>query len=136
MELVGNQTCKDCNDVLVVDHNWSAAKHRKRTYVCTDCSRARNGNRKKGFNRKSWLMRNYGITEAEYNDLFLEQDGHCAICSTHVSEMDRSLAVDHCHETGLVRGLLCMQCNTSLGNLGDSIELLKRAIAYLEEHHG
>lgn len=65
--------------------------------------------------------------------MFAEQNGCCAICGDHQSNQARSMAVDHCHETGRVRGLLCMKCNTGIGKLGDSPELLRKAIAYLEK---
>ena len=75
----------------------------------------------------------YGIGVKEYNQMFIEQGGCCKICNAHQSEMKRGLAVDHCHVTGKIRGLLCSNCNTSLGKFKDDVELLKKAIKYLEE---
>lgn len=60
------------------------------------------------------------------------QGNKCKICETHESEFDKRLAVDHCHKTGKVRGLLCSSCNTSLGKFKDDPEILRRAINYLE----
>jgi Tfp pilus assembly protein PilP len=90
-------------------------------------------------NKQRYLLRKFNITLEEYQDLLLKQDGVCAICREPESVVRRSktgkemLAVDHCHETGKVRGLLCFKCNTALGALGDSIEGLERALAYLKE---
>lgn len=67
------------------------------------------------------------------------QGGVCAICgkpetSTHKSGTMKSLAVDHCHATGKVRGLLCSACNHGIGHLKDSKEIMRAAIKYIEEH--
>ena len=64
--------------------------------------------------------------------MFDEQGGRCKICGVHQSEIKRSLCVDHDHETGKVRGLLCGKCNTAIGLFGDNRELVKLAFEYLE----
>ena len=56
-------------------------------------------------------MKKYGITIADYNEIFDAQDGRCAICEKHQMELDYLLCVDHCHSTGDIRGLLCRDCN-------------------------
>jgi len=63
--------------------------------------------------------------------MFAEQEGCCAICGKHQSEQKKRLEVDHCHETGHVRALLCTNCNTALGKFYDDPELLYRAADYL-----
>lgn len=63
---------------------------------------------------------------------FAKGDGVCAICK-RPETINKSLAVDHCHLTNTIRGLLCTNCNIALGKMGDSIEILKSAIAYLEK---
>ena len=82
---------------------------------------------------RSSLLRKYGITREQYEDMYEQQEGCCAICSQHESTFTRALAVDHCHQTGKVRGLLCVNCNVGLGNFKDSEEFLTAAIAYLKE---
>jgi hypothetical protein len=83
------------------------------------------------------LKRNYGITLAEYNSILEKQGGVCAICGKPESAKDsnsgvaRNLAVDHCHETGRVRGLLCTGCNTAIGKLTHDDGTLEAAKAYL-----
>jgi Autographiviridae endonuclease VII len=62
-----------------------------------------------------------------------QQRGKCAICKTEPYELKR-LSVDHCHEAGKVRGLLCVKCNAALALLGGDLVLLKKAIAYLQHH--
>jgi hypothetical protein len=88
--------------------------------------------------RNNDLKSNFGITLAEYADLLTQQDGVCALCGQtertrhNKTERRRNLAVDHCHTTGEVRGLLCSQCNQGLGNFRDDVGLLAKAIAYLK----
>lgn len=88
----------------------------------------------KGFNRD--LIKQYGITEEDFNRMVEEQSGVCAICSKKETVKGGRLSVDHDHITGKVRGLLCTLCNTALGKLGDSIEGLQKAIDYLKKHKG
>ena len=84
------------------------------------------------------LVRKYGITLEEYNRRFREQKGVCAICGKEestrrrkISPENERLAVDHCHETGVVRGLLCFKCNTAIGSLGDTQDQIMKVINYL-----
>jgi len=84
------------------------------------------------------LRRKYGITLEQYNTIFQLQNGLCGICGKSESTRRRKkthgnerLAVDHCHETGVVRGLLCFKCNTAIGSLGDNEEMVMRVIFYL-----
>jgi hypothetical protein len=73
----------------------------------------------------------YGLTNEGYDRLFEGQSGRCALCGRHQSEFKRRLSVDHDHETGQVRGLLCLSCNRSIGNLGDNYDSLLRVLEYL-----
>ena len=88
-----------------------------------------NGERIKSTNLKT----KYGITLEDYNQLFNKQEGKCAICNRHQSELKRRLFVDHCHETNEIRGLLCHRCNSILGYCGDDIQILENAIKYLKK---
>jgi hypothetical protein len=76
----------------------------------------------------------FGITIEQWNKLFENQSGCCAICKMHQSEFKRKLSVDHNHKTGTVRGLLCMECNTGIGKFKDSIDNLNEAISYLKNN--
>lgn len=83
------------------------------------------------------LRKDYNITLEEYEVILEKQNGTCDICDKEETATKRGtkeprmLAVDHCHETGKVRGLLCSKCNTALGSFKDSKELLRKAIQYL-----
>jgi len=78
--------------------------------------------------RKSYGLRKYGITLADYDAMLARQNGLCAICQ---KKPDRTLAVDHCHVTGRVRRLLCLRCNVGLGNFDDDPIRVLEAAAYL-----
>jgi len=81
------------------------------------------------------LKKNYGITQQQYDDMFVAQGGVCRICETRngiSAKKEKALAVDHDHATGRVRGLLCSSCNRGLGLLKDSVAVLENAIKYLK----
>jgi hypothetical protein len=77
-------------------------------------------------------LHTYGLDENTFKELLEQQDGKCAICFGDVTE-GLNLVVDHNHETGKVRGILCSICNMSLGGFKDSLEYLRSAVKYLEE---
>lgn len=88
--------------------------------------------RHKENNRRYLLKKKYGISADEYQQMFEEQHGRCAICGKHQSEFYVALCVDHNHETGKIRGLLCNRCNQAIGLLDDDIQRFKVAVLYLE----
>lgn len=69
----------------------------------------------------------------KFNEMLATQKRKCAICG-NACKTERSLAVDHCHKTGKIRGLLCGKCNVTLGLVDDDVDRLKKMIAYLESH--
>ncbi len=77
------------------------------------------------------LRREYGITLEEYNKILSVQEHRCGICKVLASRFKTNLAVDHCHKTGLVRGLLCMTCNRALARFKDNAVLLANASDYI-----
>lgn len=81
--------------------------------------------------RKRNILKLYGIDESTYNSILESQGGGCAICG----KKNIRLAVDHCHKTGKVRGILCHTCNNGIGFLGDSISGLVKAYKYLKNFH-
>ena len=84
--------------------------------------------------KNSMLKSRYGITIDDYNNMFKEQNGKCAICDIHQVALNKSFCIDHNHETGEVRGLLCSRCNYGLGFFDDSSKNMKSAIRYLKKH--
>lgn len=76
------------------------------------------------------IKKKYGITQREYESILESQGGSCAICGKNGG---RRLDVDHHHESGKIRGLLCIPCNLSIGKMRESPELLRSAANYLEK---
>lgn len=81
--------------------------------------------------RNNKYLSRYGINLEQYEQMLHSQDGVCKIC-LHPCRNRGTLSVDHCHLSGIVRGLLCDNCNNMLGRSGDSISILRRAADYLE----
>lgn len=96
---------KEKNDEYRKKHPYDAAKH-----------------------RKSVLQRKYGLTLDQYQAIYDAQIGRCLICSAE----EVSLVVDHDHESGLVRGLLCSNCNVALGLVKEDVRVLRSMAAYLK----
>jgi hypothetical protein len=86
---------------------------------------------------KSFIQRTYGITAEDYYNMLAAQDNKCAVCESEEVNSSRVLSnklfIDHCHDTGKVRGLLCSKCNHAIGLLNDDTDLLQKAIAYLNK---
>lgn len=137
-------TCERCTQVVVYLHKGGRQRR-----VCESCyagkaSWSSSGNESHqqliDRERRSWLMRQFGITLEYYNELLEAQSGCCALCKLPEKVKTRNgqvrrLAVDHDHKTGRIRGLLCFRCNIALGHLEelskeeDTLEFLQR---YLE----
>jgi hypothetical protein len=88
--------------------------------------------------KNRYLITNYNISFNEYNKLFESQNGVCAICNKPETfrgnnKKIKFLAVDHNHQSGKVRGLLCMKCNILLGNCEENIIILQKTIEYLKQ---
>lgn len=82
--------------------------------------------------RNKNLKRKYGIDTIEYDRMLKSQDGKCKICGTDRPGIKgRRFAVDHNHVTGEVRGLLCLRCNLLIGHAKDDIQILQKAMEYL-----
>jgi Autographiviridae endonuclease VII len=81
--------------------------------------------------RNSHLKRTYGITLEEFDKRLDEQGKVCALCGRG----DREFCVDHCHTTLKIRGIICRQCNSGLGQFNDDPNLLEKAIIYLRKEY-
>jgi|APSaa5957512622_1039677.scaffolds.fasta_scaffold05884_5 hypothetical protein len=87
--------------------------------------------------RKDRMLRHrYGITFDEFILMYNNQNGNCMICEKPKSHLGRKgIQVDHCHTTGVVRGLLCPSCNTAIGRFENDIPLFTKVVSYLNETH-
>ena len=104
---------------------------------CKDCCRERKYRWHQTENGKlssanTKLKKRYGITLAGYAELLKKQNGKCKICTTPIEEIGERLAVDHRHEDGVIRGLLCKPCNVAIAHLKYNSELCVKAARYLE----
>ena len=119
--------CAFCDKIHIRD-----AKHLKQGIKARECEFTKPANWS-GCDREDAIMqRLYRISMEEFNQLVDFQEGRCAVCLKPFEEMSRRANVDHDHETGQVRGILCTGCNTGIGHLGDNIEGIKRALYYLQ----
>lgn len=125
------KTCSKCR-VEKLESEFGTDRNRKDGLYpqCRECKAASNKAKYAGVASKR-LTKKYGITQEDFDKMFSEQGGRCKICGTHQEHCRRTLAIDHCHTTGKVRGLLCDNCNRGLGFFKDNIESLKAAIKYL-----
>jgi len=128
----------------------NASKQLGRSSECKECSKLNSkeyyiDNREKLLARSAkWvrdnpekhknneMVRKYGITVSQYRVLEKAQNYSCAICTKSVADNKEDLAVDHCHTTGKVRGLLCKPCNRGIGMLQDSPDVIQKALEYLQ----
>ena len=151
--------CSGCNKVrLLKFYHANAARWDGKSHRCILCERMRNKatnlaqpERASGYSRM-WRTGNphkrleyelksvYGITVEHYESMRKSQGNLCAICGKAETKKILGkvvrLAIDHCHTTGKVRGLLCQNCNHGIGMLKDDVSLMQRAISYLEVSRG
>lgn len=116
-----DKSCRQCDEVF----SPIAPSH----HYCSDGCRDR-------ASTDNYYTKTYGVSLKEVEEMFLAQGGKCAVCKQDGFKMrdehKSSLNLDHCHNTGKVRGLLCHNCNRALGLLKDSTAILSNAIEYLE----
>ena len=83
--------------------------------------------------KRSWMLRTYGITFEQKQQMIAKQNGRCAICKNKL-DMGKNTCVDHDHKTGKVRGILCSNCNTFLGFGKDNSSVMRAAANYIDEY--
>ena len=130
------KTCRKCHiEKPLSDYYISNRNKDKRTSYCKPCANTYNKElnkteKAKNTSRSNLLKRRYGISQEIYEQMLAKQNNACAICKEPCKIKDR-LAIDHCHTTGKIRGLLCFNCNLALGKLKDSAVILQAALDYI-----
>lgn len=131
------RVCRACGQEKLVDefYKYRTGNPKSRCKACAIGNRVRLGRTTKTAlnQRRCNLKMKFGLALSDYEEMLAAQRGACAICgSTNCGRKDyQSFAVDHDHQTGQIRGLLCSRCNTALGTFG-TVALLLKAARYLE----
>ena len=136
-QTTGTKTCTKCGitkDITEFYKRGGKISPNTRHNHCKECTKKRVSATPSIVKREQALKRMYGITQQDYDIMLAKQNNQCAICKTtepggrHTSNY---FVVDHCHNTGKVRKLLCHHCNTALGLVGDNIGTLQAMVEYL-----
>jgi hypothetical protein len=133
------RTCRTCQVAKSLDEFYRYSQRPGVLFLdCKICHCDKNKARRKvnpqrlrTIEHRSHNLRTYGLTIERYEEMSLAQGGVCAICRG-VNVDGKRLHVDHCHTTGVVRGLLCGRCNRGIGNFDDDSDRLMQAAYYLK----
>ena len=135
--------CKICSSKAVIRYcNTKDGKEKRRKYRQQKHRLAKrreyeNQDVRLKFNRRQLLNKKYGISPEDHDRMLETQEYKCAICKTsNPKGPGNKLHIDHCHETGKARGLLCSRCNIGIGKFKDSIQILGKVIEYLKNPPG
>jgi len=130
--------CPVCKSDKELSQFW------KGQYCCIDCQKVKQktvwASRTPKKRLEQHLKYKYGVSHQEFMDAWQKQSGCCAICSETLPDLmvyenrRRGYAIDHNHETGDFRGILCLNCNSLLGMARDSKRILQKAINYLDNN--
>lgn len=116
--------CQDCTKVEDSTYRKGIGKEVKRQWKANNVDKVKASGKRTGWKR-------IGIDPVLAEAYYLSHDGKCEICGL-IENSGRALAMDHCHKTGKIRGMLCQKCNIALGHFKDSPEVMLRALAYLK----
>ena len=134
----GTMDCRRCGRTQPLDEFRVSSRPPRRRRVCRDCSRRREAevNHLKRAERwasyQRYRCRQFGITPEDYDRMVRDQQGLCAVCRRPLGPKGQT--IDHCHQSGRVRGIVHSQCNLVIGNSGEDIHVLRGAIEYLMAH--
>jgi hypothetical protein len=126
--------CKECGIEKNISDFYAGRKD------CKDCKNAaaRQWRKDNPENTQKHLMRmrernkerRYGITQEQFDQMLVDQNNKCKICDIEFKNT-KDTHIDHCHNSSVVRGLLCNNCNVALGQFGDNTDIMDNAIKYL-----
>ena len=129
--------CKTCGETKPIDPFWKGQS------ACVPCTKEKQKNRWASRTPQKRLEQHlkykYGVSHAEFSKAWQEQNGCCCICENELPDLmtydnrRRGYAIDHNHETGEFRGILCIKCNSLLGMASDRVDVLYAAAKYLSE---
>lgn len=119
--------CKDCRHQYYEMHKDTCLQKAKEWYK-------QNKKKHSETARKSHLMRKFGMTVDQYNEIFLKQNSKCYICHVNKPGGNGYWHLDHNHITNQVRKILCHNCNMLVGHSKENVAILHKTILYLQEH--
>lgn len=128
------KTCTICKVNKPVKEFYIRKKVNKPFPDCKVCNKAKRRREYSAHPEKSrrWsLISKYGLTDKDYDLIWQLQGEKCALCGRTKTLNEKNFAVDHDHRTGQIRGILCLSCNGHIGALGDTVESLEKALAYI-----
>ncbi len=137
--------CRDCGKAQCrawyrknIDTERERSRNRMRVYgpkqrLANKLWAAANPERARYHSRKKLLGKKYGMTIEEHDALFASQGFSCGACGSDSPNSKKGWSTDHCHDTGVVRGILCHHCNVGLGHAKDNLQTLRAWISYLEK---
>jgi hypothetical protein len=134
-----NKLCPHCNITKNVENFYlNNGKHSSWCKPCTISQSKKNAKKnpekRKEQDKKYYLKKAFNLSVNEYDALLEKQNGVCAICKKVEIRKNSRLSVDHCHNSNIIRGLLCRTCNLGLGYFYDDTNLLNNAISYLQKN--
>lgn len=133
------KTCTGCGLTKdkETEFDWSPNSVTKKMYPASRCKECRKAKYRSDYatpeKQNARLLRSYGITIEQFYELLSAQDGRCAICGVEEPPTKTRWHVDHDHETGRVRGILCQYCNNGIGYFKDDPDRMVSAIEYLKK---
>lgn len=137
----GTKMCSKCEIFKPIGD--FAKRGNRKSGVASHCKKCKNSypkNRNEGYSRNYDLIKSYGITVEDFEILLDSQGRCCKICGISqeeyslISSKKKFLCVDHCHDTNIVRGILCDKCNRGLGLFQDNLDYLEAAVEYLKPY--
>ncbi len=121
-----DSNCKDCRNKIFAEYREANREKLHQRYV----EHKKNNPEAVAKAHRKTKLKQYALTPERYDSILVGQEGKCSICR-RLPHPDQRLAVDHCHTTGQVRGLLCFKCNQAIGALDECPERIFSAIEYL-----
>jgi hypothetical protein len=136
-----HQKCSTCNEMKIHAEFYrdSSMKHGLSSY-CKQCQKVYDkkyqltDKYKVKVRKTKWRKQGIEVTYTQYEQMIAASNGACEICGKTENQFGKGMCVDHDHDTGTIRGILCTDCNMGVGNLKDDLDLLYKAVAYLERY--
>lgn len=139
-KITGVKQCRMCDVVKPISEFYRSKTTGYLDPRCKRCATIRRAEHRKTHYedyvryRRTRNLKRFGLSHADYDRMMVAQGGKCSVCQAEYSWGGRRFSVDHCHDTGNVRGLLCSHCNTGIGHFKESLQNLQRAMEYLRSH--